>query len=116
MPLETMPRTPAAVGVVEVKQDSNQNTVGELRVQHLAPPQELRNDLNVYVAWVRPVGENAWQNVGQLVVGESREGNLEVRVPHPQFELTLSAESDGQAEQPSEFIVLRGAVDARTDS
>ena len=114
--LETTPRTPAAVGTVDVKHEANNNTVGKLRVEHLAPPQELRSDLSVYVAWVRPVGASEWQNVGQLVVGEEREGTLELRVPHQQFELSVSAESDGTVTNPSEFVVMTGQVDAGSTS
>jgi hypothetical protein len=116
VPLETTPRTPAAIGVVDVKQGPNHNTVGKLRVEHLAPPGALRSDLTVYVAWVRPVGAAQWQNVGQLLVGESREGVLEMRVAQDQFELSVSAESDGSVTRPSEFVVMRGQVDSRNAS
>lgn len=116
VPLETTPRTPAAVGVISVEQGPNDNTIGKLHVEHLAPPQQIRGDLNVYVAWVRAVGGDGWQNVGQLVVDESREGTLEVRVPHQQFEFSLSAESDGNATNPSDIVVMQGQVDARPSS
>jgi hypothetical protein len=116
VPLQTTPRTPAAIGVVDVKQGPNHNTVGKLHVEHLAPPEDIRGDLSVYVAWVRPPGASRWQNVGQLMVGESREGSLEVRVPHDQFELSVSAESNGDATSPSEFVVMRGQVDSRSSS
>lgn len=115
VPLETTPRTPAAIGVISVEQGPNDNTVGTLHVEHLAPAQRIRGDLSVYVAWVRPVGAGEWQNVGQLMVGESREGSLEVRVPHQQFEFSLSAESNGDATNPSDFVVLQGQVDARVN-
>jgi hypothetical protein len=115
VPLETTPRTPAAVGVINVEQGPNENTIGKLHVEHLAPPQELRGDLSVYVAWVRPVGADEWQNVGQLMVDESREGSLEVRVPYQQFEFTLSAESSSDTTNPSDFVVLQGQVDARSE-
>lgn len=113
IPLETTPRTPAAIGVINVEQGQNNNTVGKLHVEHLAPPAEIRGDLSVYVAWVRPVGASEWQNVGQLIVDESREGSLELRVPQDQFEFSVSAESRGDAADPSEFVVMRGQVDAR---
>lgn len=116
VPLETTPRTPAAVGVISVEQGPNDNTIGKLHVEHLAPPQRIRSDLSVYVAWVRPVGIDEWQNVGQLMVDESREGSLEVRVPHQQFEFSLSAENNGDATSPSEFVVMQGQVDARVNS
>lgn len=116
VPLETTARAPAALGTLSIKQGANENTVGELRVEHLAPPQQLRSDLSVYVTWVRPVGAAEWQNVGQLLVGESREGRLQVRVPYDQFELSVSAEGTGDVSQPSEFVVLQGMVDARKES
>jgi hypothetical protein len=115
VPLDTMPRTPAAIGVISVEQGPNDNTIGKLHVEHLAPPQRIRGDLGVYVAWVRAVGADEWQNVGQLLVDESREGDLEVRVPHQQFEFTLSAESNGDATYPSKFVVMQGQVDARVN-
>lgn len=52
--LDTLPRAPAAVGVIEVKRGPNDNTVGKLRVEHMAPPTELGSELEVYVAWARP--------------------------------------------------------------
>lgn len=116
IPLETTPRTPAAIGVINVEQGKNNNTVGKLHVQHLAPPGEIRGDLSVYVAWVRPVGAREWQNVGQLIIGESREGTLELRVPQDQFEFSVSAESRGDVDDPSEFVVMRGQVDSRKAS
>lgn len=116
VPLETTPRTPAAVGTVKVSQGPNENTIGKLHVEHLAPPQDLRGDLNVYVAWVRPIGEERWQNVGQLKVNDSLEGSLEVRVPHERFDVAVSAESHGDVSDPSEFIVMRGQVDSHGKS
>ena len=113
IPLETTPRTPAAIGTINVDHGPNNNTVGKLHVEHLAPPGAIRNDLSVYVAWVRPMGASSWQNVGQLMVGESREGNLRLKVPQQQFELLVSAEGSGDATQPSEFVVMQGQVDSR---
>jgi hypothetical protein len=116
VPLETTARTPAAVGVMDLERGPNQNTIGKLHVEHLAPPQDLRADLNVYVAWVRPMGEERWQNVGRLIVSDSLEGTLEVRVPHERFEVSVSAENHGDVSDPSEFVVMRGQVDSRSAS
>jgi hypothetical protein len=116
VPLETTPRTPAAVGTMKVSQGPNENTIGKLHVEHLAAPQELRGDLTVYVAWVRPIGEERWQNVGQLMVNDELEGSLELTVPHDRFDVAVSAESHGDASDPSEFIVMRGQVDSREAS
>lgn len=116
IPLETTPRTPAAIGAINVDHGPNNNTVGKLHVEHLAPPSALRADLSVYVAWVRPTGASDWQNVGQLMVGESREGTLRLKVPQQQFEFLVSAEGSGDVSSPSEFVVMRGQVDSRNAS
>jgi hypothetical protein len=65
---------------------------------------------------VRPVGEERWQNVGQLLVNDSLEGTLEVRVPHDRFDVTVSAENNGDVSDPSEFIVMRGQMRSRSRS
>jgi hypothetical protein len=65
---------------------------------------------------VRPPGEDRWQNVGQLMVNDSLEGTLVVRVPHDRFEVSVSAESHGDVTEPSDFIVMRGEVDSRNAS
>ena len=116
VPLQTAPRTPAAMGVLEVKKGDNNNTIGTLRVEHLAPPQQLRNDLRVYVAWIRPVGAAEWQNLGQLMISESRAGTLDITVPYDQFEISVSAEADGTVQAPSEFVVMNGQIDTQRGS
>jgi hypothetical protein len=72
--------------------------------------------LSVYVAWVRPVGASEWQNVERLMVDDSREGTLELKVPQQQFELLLSAEDSADVSKPSEVVVMRGQVDSRNAS
>jgi hypothetical protein len=62
------------------------------------------------------MGADAWQNVGRLHVGESREGTLELKVPQQRFELLVSAEGSGTVSEPSKFVVLRGQVDSRNAS
>lgn len=116
VPLESTPHVPAALAKIELERGDNQNTVGTLTVEHLAPPQELRTDLTVYVTWVRPSGARDWQNVGQLMVGEDRAGSLEMRVPYDQFDLSVSAESTGDVSTPSQMIVLQGQVDVSQQS
>ncbi|NJK31041.1 MAG: hypothetical protein HC927_00760 [Deltaproteobacteria bacterium] len=74
-------RTPAAVGTVELGLEPNRNTTAELEVEYLAPPYQLRRDMQVYVVWVRRAGSTQWINVGQMLVGEDRRGSIEFRVP-----------------------------------
>lgn len=37
-------------------------------------------------------------------------------MPHERFELAITAEDRGDASDPSEFMVMRGEVDARSTS
>jgi hypothetical protein len=109
--LAATPQAPAAVAEVEVKEGPNDNTVGTLKVQHLAPPDRIEGDSTVYVAWVRPSGRDDWQNIGQLQVNDAREGTLELVVPYREFDLSVTAEQAGDAERPRGVIVLQGQID-----
>lgn len=113
-PLDATARAPAAVGVVHLQKDPNDNTVGSLEVKYLAPPQLLRSDLTVYVVWTRPVGTTEWQNVGQLLVNDDRTGAVKIRVPYARFDLSISGESTGAVTKPSDLIVLQGKVEDKS--
>jgi hypothetical protein len=56
---------PAAQGTVKVKKDKNGNYALNIRLMHLAQPQQLRPPGNVYVVWME-TPENRNQNLGQL--------------------------------------------------
>jgi hypothetical protein len=109
--LVATPEAPAAVAEVKVKSGANDNTVGTLKVEHLAPPARVEGNSTVYVAWVRPSGRDEWQNVGQLQINDDREGTLELVVPYREFDLSVTAEQAGDAERPRGVIVLQGQVD-----
>lgn len=108
--LVATPKAPAAVGKLDVKSGPNDNTVAQLKVQHLAPATQLPARDNVYVAWVRPTGADQWQNVGQLQVGDDRSGSLQITVPYPEFDLSVSAESQGTTRDRGDYVVLQGHV------
>lgn len=116
VPLESTRRSPAAVGNVELESGSNENMVGTLKVKHLAPPDQLRSDLSVYVTWIRPAGAQDWQNVGQLMVDGDRAGKLRLQTPYRQFDISVSAESSGDVSQPSDVVILEGQVDVGAES
>lgn len=109
--LVATPQAPAATAEVEVKAGDNDNTVGTLKVQHMAPPDRVESNSTVYVAWIRPSGREDWQNVGQLQIDEDREGTLELVVPYREFDLSVTAERAGDAERPRGVTVLQGQVD-----
>ena len=101
-------RVPAAVAKMKLSSDKNDNTNVKLKIEHLAPADKLRGDLTVYVVWVRDAGTSDWKNVGQLKIGDDREGGREFSVPYREFDLIVSAEADGEATEPGEHVVLEG--------
>lgn len=101
-------RVPAAVATMKLATDKNDNTTVKLDIQHLAPPEKLRGDLTVYVVWVRDAAAADWKNVGQLLVNEDREGSREFSVSSREFDIIVSAETDGDATTPGEHVVLEG--------
>jgi hypothetical protein len=109
-PLAATPHAPAAVGQVHAKESSNHNTEASIKVDHLAPPGELNERDNVYVAWVKPPGANQWQNVGELMVGQDRSGSLDITVPYQHFDLSVTAEPSGTTQQRGDTVVLEGHV------
>jgi hypothetical protein len=109
--LAATPEAPAAVGELKVKSGPNDNTVGTLKVEHLAPPDRLRDEGNIYVAWIRPNGRDQWQNIGQLQVDDDRSGTLAVSVPYKEFDVSITAERAGDVARPSGVVVLQGQIE-----
>jgi hypothetical protein len=103
-------RTPAATAKLVLTEDDNANTLGSLDVEYLAPPEQLRKDLTVYVVWVRPTGTEQWFNTGQFVVSKKRAGTVKFSVPHREFDISVTAEAEGTVDRRSEFVVLDGQV------
>lgn len=108
--LEPESRTPAAIGMAEVRQDSNDNNVLHVEVQHMPPPENLAPDRSTFVVWVQPTDTGLYYNVGSLQLDEERSAEIDVVTAFEDFDVIVTAEADPQALSPSEYVVLRTTV------
>jgi hypothetical protein len=99
------PDAPAALGEAKVSTDGNNNTRIELKMEHLAPPQNLTPPKSVYVVWAQPPDGDA-TNLGQVVVGRERSANFQTVTPLKVFRIFVTAEDRALAQSPSEQVVL----------
>jgi hypothetical protein len=83
-----------------------------ITVSHLAPPGRIASGASAYVVWARGDEDKPWARVGALDYDEEdRLGELEnASVGEIEFELTITAESKGDAEQPSSEVIFRQQV------
>jgi len=96
---------PAAEAELSTSQDDNGNTVIDLTVKHLAPPQNLRPAKSMYIAWVKtPDGE--FFNAGRLKLNDNLDGQVRIVTPYPLFRVVVSAEDDPLVAGPGYQRVL----------
>lgn len=96
------PKIPAAEGLVNIRDTSNENTHLDLIVKHLAEPSKMSPDASTYVVWSKAMTENSKpQNLGALMVGRDLSGKLSTVTPLRNFELFVTAEATSEAQQPS---------------
>lgn len=100
-PLQVLGGIPAAQGEVRVSKAANNNTVVDVRVQHLALPGRVTPGANTYVVWARPEGEQSVQNLGALRVSADLTGSLKTVTAFRRFELFITAEPSARVMQPS---------------
>ncbi len=106
--LNTTTLSPAAKAEIKLKKGANDNAVGTLVAEHLAPAALLSPDRQVYSVWIRQTDSLPWVNMGQMQVGDSRSGEFLLQTPYDAFDVLVTAEAKSTAVSPSEFIVLRG--------
>ena len=92
---------PAAKGDVKFAKTDNGNTSIDLTVQYLADPQKLLPPATIYVAWVRADKDSQAQNIGALKVDDKRKGTLKTITALVGFELFVTPENSGQAQEPT---------------
>jgi hypothetical protein len=107
--MTTAPQVPAATGTAELSRDSNGNTVVDLKVKHLAPPDKLTPPKTGYVVWIQSRG-GAPENKGQLRVNENLEGEFKSPAPQKTFDIFVTAEDNPRADTPQGPEVLRQSV------
>lgn len=99
--LQASPTQPAAEGAVKFGVAKNDNTSVNLSVKHLAKPEKLQPSESAYVVWTKRDANAEPQNIGALQVDKNLTGTLNTVTPLHQFEIFVTAEPNGQAQQPS---------------
>lgn len=100
--METSAAIPAAEAKLKLKNEDNQNTKVELKVERLAEPSEVVQGTSTYVVWVRPAGKGAApQNMGALRVGRDLKAELDTVVPYTDFNLFITAEKSPTVTNPT---------------
>ena len=104
---------PAAVGQVWLEEGrEGENHEVKIKVEHMAPPQRIDDDLSTYVVWLRSRGQKEWSNVGQLSVGADRDARLSVPTVFRELDVLITAEPQADVQTPGQSVVLQGAVEA----
>ena len=96
---------PATQAELKTGKDGNDNPVVELKVKHLAPPQNLQPAKSVYVVWVETADGKVF-NAGRLKLNDDLEGEIRVMTPYPRFRLVVTAEDDALASSPGSQRVI----------
>jgi hypothetical protein len=100
---------PAATGEVEVDKDKNGNTTINLKVKHLAKPENLSPPQTSYVVWIQKPGGDP-ENQGQLKVNGKLEGEFKAVTPYKSFQIFITGETNPNASAPSGPEVLRQQI------
>lgn len=100
---------PAAEAQAKVNHDDNGNAQIDLKVRHLARPENLTPPKSTYVVWAETPGGRV-VNLGQLVVDDDLDGRFRTVTPLQEFRLLITAEDIPMAREPSQQIVLRTAM------
>ena len=101
---------PAARGQAEVNLDKkNGNTKVKIKVEHLAPPENLSPPKSGYLVWYQEPGSNP-ESQGRLRINKNLEGSFENTTVYKNFDLWITAEGDAAVKTPEGPEVLRTTV------
>jgi predicted small lipoprotein YifL len=100
---------PAATATAHLTTDSNANTIIDLKVQHLAKPENLTPPKAVYLVWIQPRGRSPIKQ-GQLQLNDNLEGEFKSPTTYKSFDIFVTAEDSASATEPTGTEVLRQTV------
>jgi hypothetical protein len=100
---------PATTGEIEVKKDKNGNTALDVKVKHLAKPENLTPPQTTYMVWIQKPGGDP-ENQGQLKVNNKLEGEFKSVTPYKSFQMFVTGETNPNITAPSGPEVLRGQI------
>jgi hypothetical protein len=100
---------PAAMGHAEITHDKNGNTLVDLKVHHLAKPENLTPPASAYVVWFQPAGQPP-QNQGVLRVDSDLNGEFKTTTPLKNFDIFVTAEPGPTVTAPTGSEIMRQHV------
>jgi hypothetical protein len=101
---------PAAVGEVGVKPTKQGNMELAIKVDHLAPPDQVAAGTTTYVAWAEPAAGGPAQNLGALKIDEDRSGKLVTKTPERNAKISITPEAASSVTKPSHDPVMWATV------
>ena len=109
IPLVASSAVPAASGKVSYEHDRNGNLKLDIKTKHLAAPERLTPAKNSYVVWIRST-DGQTQNAGLLRVNSNLEGSFSTTTPIKAFDISITAEDNPSASQPTGPEILHGSI------
>lgn len=101
MPLSSSEQIPAAEGKAELRRNKNGNVQIKLTLRHLAPPERIVPGANVFMVWVRGLGDDAEaQNLGALRVDKKLNAKMTAITALPSFDLFITCETSQAVTRP----------------
>jgi hypothetical protein len=100
---------PAATGEIDIDKDKNGNTTIDLKVKHLAKPENLTPPQTTYVVWIQKPGGDP-ETQGQLKVNDNLEGEFKGVTPYKSFQIFVTGETNPNVSAPTGPEVLRQQI------
>lgn len=102
--------SPAARGYVKVDSDRNKNHEIKVRIYNLAEPDRLDPPATTYVVWM-DTEDNETRNIGQIksskkTLSKALKASLETNSPYKPSRVYVTAEDDGNVQEPDDRIIL----------
>jgi hypothetical protein len=101
---------PAAKIEVKAEQDSYDNNVFTLKVEHLTSPERLNPPKSVYVVWAETDGHGVI-NMGNLTTEADDKAELRTSTPFPVTELFITAENEALVRVPAGIEIARVEIE-----
>lgn len=108
--LSSTPKSPSTDAWLTVTADSNNNSIIQIKVEHLPPPARLGPGLKTYVVWVESTDGAFIANAGMLQVNDQQTGKITTTTPLREFLIKITAEQGGTAMTPSGTVVAEGGA------
>lgn len=102
---------PAASGSVKIKKTNNDNYQVDVKITHLAKPEQLTPSKDVYVVWMR-TEDNTVKNIGKIksssgFLSSTLKGELTATATSKPTSFFITAENDGNVQYPGNEVVLQ---------